>query len=323
MSAPLISIVITTYNMQKYISRAINSVLMQDIRVPYEIIIADDYSTDDTLNIVNAYQKQYPNIIIINSEENKGLIHNFVKGLKHCNGQYIATLDADDYWIDEKKLQKQFDILEKQNHIGFVYTNFYYEYEGFGIRKKGIKDDHQPSADNEYIDNLINLWPQISTPLIRKKLLDFAELDQFVTLQFHAQDYPLFMSLSLKTKGFFLNNVTTVYNFRQGSMSRNHDIKKRIEIFYKTHAIGDYFIERNPIPKDIADKRDFDFKLKVLSASWHSRDFDYVHSFAKDILIKDFLQYAPFRTHVLLGSNNRLLYHLLKIWVLRKRKPGK
>lgn len=320
MKNPFVSVCITTYNMEKYIAKALDSVLTQQTDFPVEIIVADDCSEDKTLKIVESYKRNHENIRILYANTNRGLIENFVNALKESQGEYIATLDADDYWIDNNKLQKQANILNKNKKVGFVYTNFFYENEITKNRKTGISLNHMPSLTSEYIDNLINLWPHISTPLFRKNLLDFNELHEFVRLRFHAQDLPLFVSLSLKTKGFFLPEVTTVYNFRTGSMSRNTDIKKRIDIFYKTQTIGDYFIEKYPIPKDIADKRDFDHRLKVLSASWLSRDFDYVYSFTKDLSFRQFMKYAPRRIHVFLGSKNKWLFHILKMWVLRKRR---
>lgn len=322
-TTPVISVLVTTYNMQKYIARAIESILSQEIKVPMEIIVADDCSTDDTLNIIEEYQKKYPEKInILYAKTNKGLITNFYIGLQNCKGDFIATLDADDYWIDSYKLQKQYDLLQSHEDAAFIYTNFYFENNKTKHRSIALKQNHQPDNDNLYIDMLMNLWPQISTPLIRKSFLNFEELNEFVKLNFHCQDLPLFLNLSLKAKAIYLPHITTVYSVIQGSMSRNIDIKKRINIFHKTKTIEDYFINKFPIPNHLNIKRNFLFKQKCLLASWFSNNFEYVKSFTKNLSIKDFLQFNPKAIYIFIASKNKVLYQLFKPWVTRKRKTG-
>ena len=321
---PVISVLITSYNMQDYIARSIDSVLAQKTDIPIEIIITDDCSTDNTINIIESYKRKYPKqIIILYAEENKGLIHNFVKGLKHCTGQYIATLDADDYWINKHKIQKQYDALKSNGDAGFVYTNFYFENSETKYRYIGLAENHQPDNNDLYTDMLMNLWPQISTPMFRKSLLDFEELNEFVKLNFHCQDLPLFVSFSYKAKAIYLPDITTVYSVIQGSMSRNRDIKKRIEIFHKTKQIEDYFTKKYPLAKETEEKRNFLFKRKCLLASWFSGDFDYVNSFTINLSRKDFLKFDSRALYIFLASKNKFLYNLLKPWVTRKRKLGK
>ncbi|MBK2267748.1 glycosyltransferase family 2 protein [Francisella philomiragia] len=113
---PLVSICCATYNQEAYIAKAIDSFLMQQTNFPFEIIINDDCSTDNTAKIVSEYQAKYPNIIksIFQSE------NQFCKGLSPFNdilfpaskGKYIALCEGDDYWTDPHKLQKQVDFLE-------------------------------------------------------------------------------------------------------------------------------------------------------------------------------------------------------------------
>lgn len=111
---PMVSVGMLTYNHEKYISRALDSILMQEVNFDYEIVIADDCSTDGTRAIILEYQKRYPDIIRpifnksnIGSQNNANLIRTA------CGGKYRATLEGDDYWITSTKLQKQVDFLEK------------------------------------------------------------------------------------------------------------------------------------------------------------------------------------------------------------------
>lgn len=102
-----------------------DSVLAQKVNFDYEILIGEDDSTDGTRNIVKTYKEKYPDRIkvFLNSRKDVIYIHgrptgrwNFVNNLRNAQGEYIALLDGDDYWIDPGKLQKQVDVLE-QNAI--------------------------------------------------------------------------------------------------------------------------------------------------------------------------------------------------------------
>lgn len=108
-----VSIFSITYNHEKYISHAIESFLMQKTNFKFEIVIADDASTDNNQSIIKDYNQQYPEIINpILREKNVGMNFNFSEGIKKCKGKYIALCEGDDYWTDPYKLQKQVDFLE-------------------------------------------------------------------------------------------------------------------------------------------------------------------------------------------------------------------
>jgi glycosyltransferase involved in cell wall biosynthesis len=107
-SEPLVSIVCVTYNHEKYISDAIDGFLMQETSFPFEIIIGEDCSTDGTAKIVKKYTEIYPDIITsIIRPKNIGGGSNFSDCIQRARGSFIAYCDGDDYWIDEKKIEKQ------------------------------------------------------------------------------------------------------------------------------------------------------------------------------------------------------------------------
>lgn len=108
-----ISIAIMTYYHEKYVSKAIESVLSQDTSYSYEIVISDDCSLDGTRAILLEYKKKYPGIIRLNfNEKNIGITANYYRTREMCKGRYIASLSGDDYWIDNKKLQRQAEFLD-------------------------------------------------------------------------------------------------------------------------------------------------------------------------------------------------------------------
>ena len=108
----LVSVYITTYYHEAYIAQAIESVLCQKTDFSYEIVISDDASQDGTQAIVRQYAEKYDNIRYVFNEENLGLTKNVFQAKALCRGKYMVQLSGDDYWIDERKLQKQVDFLE-------------------------------------------------------------------------------------------------------------------------------------------------------------------------------------------------------------------
>jgi Glycosyl transferase family 2 len=111
-----VSVLIDTYNHERFIEKAINSVLEQDFpAAEREIIVIDDGSTDRTPEIVQRFE---PNLRYIR-KENGGQASAFNAGIPECRGQIIAFLDGDDYWLPGK-LSRVIEVLSKNPTVGFV-----------------------------------------------------------------------------------------------------------------------------------------------------------------------------------------------------------
>ena len=112
----MVSIICTTYNHEKYISKCLDGFIMQKTDFPYEVLIHDDASTDNTASIVQEYEELYPDIIkpIYQTEnqysKGKAITRDII--FPKCRGKYIALCEGDDYWTDPYKLQKQVAALE-------------------------------------------------------------------------------------------------------------------------------------------------------------------------------------------------------------------
>ncbi len=117
---PLVSICTITYNQEKYIKEALNSLLMQETNFPFEVLINDDFSTDNTGNIIREYENKYPHIIKpIYQKENqagKGINPDAAFNYLRAKGKYIALCEGDDYWIDKNKLQYQIEKMKEHDN---------------------------------------------------------------------------------------------------------------------------------------------------------------------------------------------------------------
>ena len=120
-----VSVVCATYNHELYIREALEGFLMQETNFPFEIIIHDDASTDNTANIIREYASKYPAIIrpIFQSENqySKGGFKPGEYAAGFAKGEYIALCEGDDYWVSENKLQLQHDALKLQSSVSFCF----------------------------------------------------------------------------------------------------------------------------------------------------------------------------------------------------------
>lgn len=172
MSKPLVSIICTTFNHEKFIAQAIDGFLIQAINFPIEIIINDDCSTDNTKNIIQTYSDKHPVLFKpIFQKENQYSQgkKNLPNLLPKCQGKYIALCEGDDYWTDPNKLQKQVDFLEKNADFSICYHDV-------SVLEDGeFTDSHVPIYDKEFL-TIVDLAQEncIHTPtcVFRNKLFD-------------------------------------------------------------------------------------------------------------------------------------------------------
>ena len=320
--SPVFSICITAYNMAPYLERAIENVVNQKTEFNIEILICDDFSTDKTYEILSRYNNAH-NITIIYNKTNLGVLKSLSQLLQLARGRYIALLDADDYWISDRHLQSHYNIYEANNQIGFIFGNYKLIEEHTGRSNIGMDHNFVFPYERQFENSVINYPILTSTSSFKKELVTGTEINDYISNEFPTSDYGIYLGLMLKTKGHYLADVTTAYNFRVNSQSRKINIYDRINHIIKRHKIGDYFIARHPIDKSLLQKRNFLFNEKILLASWVSNNPDYVKEKAKQLSLSQFIRYDAKAAYIFLASKNRLLFRLCAPWVLRKRAPGK
>lgn len=118
-----ISVVVTSYNHERYIAQCLDSVLDQRGDFQLEVVLGDDSSLDGTPRICADYQRRFPEIIVIlPSERNLGITKNLERCFQSCTGEYIAVCEGDDYWTDPRKLQKQMAFLEEHGDCSMCFS---------------------------------------------------------------------------------------------------------------------------------------------------------------------------------------------------------
>ena len=120
----MLTVIISNYNQERYISKAINSVYTQLVDFPLRVIISDDHSIKDhSKEIIQRFARQYNNIETIFADENKGYLANILRALEKTNTKYFCLLDADDYWTDPFFLQRAYDYLEAHGEYAIYEAN--------------------------------------------------------------------------------------------------------------------------------------------------------------------------------------------------------
>lgn len=122
---PVVSICCITYNHEAYIQDALTGFLSQRTDFPFEILIHDDASTDKTADVIRKYEQEYPKLIKpIYQKKNQysqGKMINFEFNLPRVKSEFIALCEGDDYWTDEVKLQKQFEVLREHKDLDLCF----------------------------------------------------------------------------------------------------------------------------------------------------------------------------------------------------------
>ncbi|NWH05787.1 glycosyltransferase [Desulfobacter latus] len=210
---PIVSIHCTAYNHGKFIRDALDGYLIQKTAFPFEVLIHDDASTDDTAEIIREYEKKYPNIIKpIYQVENQ-----YSQGKKpgrlnyqRALGQYIAMCEGDDYWTDPEKLQVQIDWMQQNPECSLTFHAVDYV---DADTKKFIKGYHYANK-SEYVsmDDIIlrdrGKMLMSASKVFRKQII--MNVPKFC-YELPAGDYGIDLLAGLNGKVYYINRNMAVY----------------------------------------------------------------------------------------------------------------
>lgn len=236
------SVIITNYNHADTLARAVSSVHNQKTNFPFEIIIADDGSDDDSVHqivkILNARPTHTNRVYIMTPSTHVGMMKNYIRSIKVCTGDYIAFCDSDDYWIDMNKLQHQVDFMDALPHCLASYS--------------GLKICNNAGKELSIVDNLpfkvsydkMLCGACIPSPTVmvdRVLCRDIVEQDDYSV--FHYWDYPLFLYFALFTDFWkFTPSITAVYTKQIESCTQTESRSRRWKYIWETFKIKLFFI---------------------------------------------------------------------------------
>lgn len=237
---PLVSIQCMVYNHAPYLRQCLDGFVMQQTTFPFEAIVHDDVSTDDSAKIIAEYAEKYPDIIKpIYETENQyskrdGSLERIIN--KACQGKYIALCEGDDYWTDPLKLQKQVDFMEKNQCYTMCFHNAIEHFQSKNIPDKLFSQINDADYSS---DSLIGNWiaPTCSV-LLRHSVLDS---QQYKVVQqcreFIYGDAPLFVTCADIGKVRGMSDVMSVYRRHEGGVT-NHGLTLEWSIRYYDYLMA-------------------------------------------------------------------------------------
>ncbi|QNA44986.1 FkbM family methyltransferase [Lacibacter sediminis] len=218
---PLLTVCLITYNHKQFIRQAIEGVLKQQVDFSFQLLIADDYSTDGTRDILVAYQQKHPDFIhLILQEKNVGPAQNWIDLITRPQSKYIAYFEGDDYWIDPLKLQKQVTFLEANEEYSFTF------HQALRISEHSSEYDVYPVTDIRSFE-AHTFFKMTTIPMA--SLVYRTNVPLTIRMNHRHGDFMMLCSLLTHGKAYFFNEVMSVYRVHTGGVSFNHFTAKYLE----------------------------------------------------------------------------------------------
>ena len=303
-----VSVCVVTYNQENYIAECLDSLVNQVTSFKYEIIVGEDCSTDGTRAIVQNYVDKYPDLIIpLFYQNNMGAVENIKQVYKKAKGKYIAHLDGDDLALPGK-LQKQFDILEKNLDCSICVHNMN------AVDKNSIPMKVEFTVFDEKKYSLIDMY-LINPFFIHSSKMFVNKIDEYIDqLNENALDIEIHIEQAKQGNIYFLEECLGSY-------------RQFVGVTYKDKLINPLIPERI---QDIYDKFDVN-KFTVADVNRVNKKYAYIllqysnHYILNDDyeLAKDYLRKSKSYEYSLLT----LLFNIIficpnffkKILVIRNR----
>jgi glycosyltransferase involved in cell wall biosynthesis len=207
-----VTVIILTYNHEKFIAQAITSALMQESDFAYEIVIVEDCSTDRTRDIVTEFQKRHSKIRLVLAETNQNDNRAWGREISNARGSYVALLDGDDYWTSPHKLQKQADFMDSHPECAICFHNV----TAFHEDRSREPYNFNP-VDQKVTSTIEDLWASdfmaTCSVMLRRDLVGHLP-EWYSTLPFG--DWPLYILAALKGNIGYINEVMGAYRIHGG-----------------------------------------------------------------------------------------------------------
>ncbi len=308
---PDISVIMAVYNSSQFLEESIDSILNQTFD-NFELIIIDDKSMDNSIDIIKKYMKNDSRIILIENENNLGAAAARNRGLKRARGTYIAIMDSDDISLPYR-LERQLSFLENNENYFLIGSN------AISIDEKGnylekFKLDEELSII-KYRNPIIH-----TSIMFRNKKIRYRE-------KFHyAEDYDLYLRmLTKKLKLKNINETLVKIRMRSSSITMNNKTRGKIftqkaqEFYFQRIQTGkdDYsFFNEKDILKGINDDDPKKIYLKALIGfSLKNGDIEnakrYFEEFSKKISFKDRIMYkVAFKFPLLYNTRLKIKFYI-------------
>lgn len=296
---PKVSVCVITYNHEKFIAQALDSILEQNCDFDFEIILGIDKCPDKTLEICAEYADKYPNIIrLLSREENLGMGKNLIDTLNNCHGEYIAILEGDDYWTSNDKLQKQIDFLDQNKEFVMYFhdANIIYETKSHSpLFSTGrlIEGIIEAVIDTEKILSASIRIIHLASIVFRNEAYKKITFPEW----FYSTptcDLPLTVILSSFGKVYYKNDVHCIYRIHPGGITnRKFDFEILEKIKAEFYNINSYLNNKylDAVKKGFKGRKASFYQSQISKSKLNGNFIQYNLNFIFLIFLKP---YTPF-----------------------------
>ena len=274
---PRVSVIIPTYNRADFIAYAIDSVLAQTLQ-DFEIIVADDGSTDETDRVLESYGDRVRYVRL----DHSGLpatVRN--AALQLAQGDYVAFLDSDDGWLPHK-IEQQVRILDDNPNVGLVHSNALVLEVGQDKPSRLYFEDEKRRNGKVLRDLLQDNFVITSTAIVRRSLLKQAGSFDENRLLRAIEDYDLWLRIAALSEFYYVPEALAIYRDNSTSIRTQQTrvaywqglllILERLKTFLKNSGYHDAIAEQLIV--DLA----YTYRRRLLKANWASaRYIDAIH----------------------------------------------
>lgn len=263
----VIDIILITYNQKQFIAQAVESILMQhvDENVQVRIIVVDDCSKDNTLQIIKSYEDKSPYpFVYLPAEQNMGHVRNYQRAFAYSEGDYVAILEGDDFWTSPNHIQMQLDYLEQHHECVLTTTTpiFYngsYDVDYYNT----IKEFETIYTTKEFLrwNRIANMSACVIRNAVLKKISSrIYEADLL--------DWILYIALSEYGVLVRLKQITSIYRINSGGCwtkmtdEQQNEYRCKILTSYDDLLEGKYHAEIEKTKLLLANKKSYKDVLK-------------------------------------------------------------
>ena len=283
----IVTVCIVTYNQEKWIRQTLDSVLAQNTKYPFEVIIGEDHGTDGTRAICQEYANKNENVTLLPLAPNLGVTANWIRCIQAGSGKYIMTCAGDDWWHNPNKIQLQVDFMEQHLERVLCHTDVDEYYENDGTLKESVKQSiGLVPPEGKIQRKILHGQDHVSAVTMCIRRATFEEhvpADEFAKRRFPREDWPTLLVMAAYGDILYIPISTATYRVGQESITRTSDYEKVIRRAQQDKEMTEYLYTLFPEWGPFKDGPYFDYigYHNALHAAYRNNDYEAAHEFAK------------------------------------------
>ena len=264
-----LSIHLITYNNEQHIEETLQSILKQNVDFNYEIVVGDDCSTDNTLQIINTYQERFPHLFNVKKNHSQlGILRNFKDTLDRCQGEFVFDIAGDDMLKTDDALQKMVDVLKSDARLGFIDSGFDKLYKNSN-KKIAFTNKKIISLSKELYKKKLQLGFIAPVGICYRKthLYQFVDFETYLKMGVTVEDYPILIDLVMNTNFETIKESLHIYRVHDDSYSHKKSFESHLFLKNQMKKLFEYFSTKYTFDSSIVDTFNTNYYKELLFLS--------------------------------------------------------